>query len=571
MNPKRIIPFAVACTAGVSAALLCSLAYADGPLRGNPVDSLPTLEKPGPREPQPALQAPTPEQQAIEARLAQKIVPRYFDVVGVHTLPFEQVSALLTPLANHEITVAQLVQQTDRITALYRDSGYPLSFAVVQNQTFANGVVTVTVVEGYVGKVTINGDLGGARDRLNALAERITAEKPLTGATLERALNLMRMVPGVTFTPALDLPRRADGASELVLNAQRKPFSATGGVVDLGTGMQPLVNVAANSLTPLGEQTRLTASVPFNTDDVRYVAGEVTVPIASNGLALKLDGYHYQAKPQDDTVEALGFDRKVTNDRIGIAVSYPFLLNNQSSLTGSLGMYAVNAQDRYDQRGSDLWLQQDTRVRAATSELRFITVGPTRSTDVTAGVSKGFTGLGARKEIDSNYGYSAVPNVDLDFTRFNLNVKQSFVLPAQFGVTLAGAGQFTDNVLPSSEQISFGSWRFGMGYPQGEMSGDKGVGVSAELNRRFATGWQYLSAVQPYALVDYARTWYNAQDLKPYNTKHLSSVALGMRFTDDKYYLFDFNIAKPVGSSPLNGNDRGIQFNANYSIFYDAF
>jgi hemolysin activation/secretion protein len=571
MNPKRIIPFAFACTAGVSAALICSSANADGPLRGNPVDSLPALEKPGPREPQPTLQAPTPEQQAINARLAQRIVPRYFDVVGVHALPFDQVSALLTPLANHEVTVAQLVQQTDRITALYRESGYPLSFAVVQNQAFANGVVTVTVVEGYVGKVTINGDLGGARDRLNSLAEPITAEKPLTQKTLERALNLMRMVPGVSFTPALDLPRRADGASELVLNAQRKPFSATGGVVDLGTGMQPLVNVAANSLTPLGEQTRLTASVPFNTDDVRYVAGEVTVPIASNGLALKLDGYHYQAKPQDDTVEALGFDRKVTNDRIGIAVSYPFLLNNQSSLTGSLGMYAVNAQDRYDQRGSNLWLQQDTRVRAATSELRFITVGPARSTDVSLGVSKGFTGLGARKEIDSNYGYSAVPNVDLDFTRFNLNGKQSFVLPAQFGVTLAAAGQFTDNVLPSSEQISFGSWRFGMGYPQGEMSGDKGVGMSAELNRRFSTGWQYLSAVQPYALVDYARTWYNAKNLQPYNTKHLSSVALGMRFTDDKYYLFDFNIAKPVGSSPLNGNDRGYQFNANYSVFYDAF
>jgi hemolysin activation/secretion protein len=179
--------------------------------------------------------------------------------------------------------------------------------------------------------------------------------------------------------------------------------------------------------------------------------------------------------------------------------------------------------------------------------------------------------LGARKEIDSNYGYSAVPNVDLDFLRYNLNAKQSFVLPAQFGITLAAAGQFSDDVLPSSEQISFGSWRFGMGYPQGEMSGDKGLGLSAELNRRFATGWQYLSAVQPYLLTDYARTWYNAANLQPYNTKHLSSVALGMRFTDDKFYLFDFNVAKPIGSASSDGDGRGWRFNANYSLYYDAF
>ena len=166
-------------------------------------------------------------------------------------------------------------------------------------------------------------------------------------------------------------------------------------------------------------------------------------------------------------------------------------MNNQSSLTGTLGVYAVNAQDIYDQHDTDLWLRQKTRVRAATAELRYITVGPARSTDVTLGVSKGMTGLGAQKAIDSNYGYSATPDVDLDFTRFNLNAKQSFTLPAQFGLVLAGAGQFSDNVLPSSEQMSFGSWRFGMGYPQGETSGDKGLGASIELNRKFSTGWPF--------------------------------------------------------------------------------
>lgn len=506
----------------------------------------------------------------MQARLAQRIVPLNFDVSGVHAIPFEEVSAILSPLSGKEISLGELVQQVDKITQLYRDKGYPLSFALVQNQTFANGLVVVTVVEGYIGTVRIEGDIGNAQDRLETLAGPLKADRPLKQATLERQLNLMRTVPGVKFTPALDLPRRADGETELVLTATRHPVSLTGGIADLGTGMQPIVNMAANSLTPLGEQVKLTTAIPFNSDDVKYVMGEISVPIGADGLAIKVDGYHYDAKPKDDAVEYLGFERRVKNDRIGIGVSYPFLLNNTRSLTGTVGMYAANSKDRYDSRTTDLWLQQDARVRAANAELRYVQVGEAASTDVTVSVSKGFDAAGAKKDISTNYGYSATPILDLDFTRYNLSAKQIFALPGQFGLTLSGAGQYSSNILPSSEQVSYGSWRYAMGYPQGDQSGDKGIGVSAEINRRFATGWEYVAGVQPYVLVDYARTWYNNKGLQALNNRHLSSVALGLRFTDDKYYLFDFNVAKPVGSATVN-DGRDVRFNANYSLFYDAF
>ncbi|CUJ46137.1 ShlB/FhaC/HecB family hemolysin secretion/activation protein [Achromobacter kerstersii] len=564
--PASSLTLALICLLGFSAA-----AQADGPLRGNPVDALPQLERPpGATQPPPVVQTATPEQLALQARLAQRIVPLNFDVSGVHAIPFEEVSAILSPLSGKEISLGELVQQVDKITQLYRDKGYPLSFALVQNQTFANGLVVVTVVEGYIGTVRIEGDIGNAQDRLETLAGPLKADRPLKQATLERQLNLMRTVPGVKFTPALDLPRRADGETELVLTATRHPVSLTGGIADLGTGMQPIVNMAANSLTPLGEQVKLTTAIPFNSDDVKYVMGEISVPIGADGLAIKVDGYHYDAKPKDDAVEYLGFERRVKNDRIGIGVSYPFLLNNTRSLTGTLGMYAANSKDRYDSRTTDLWLQQDARVRAANAELRYVQVGEAASTDVTVSVSKGFDAAGAKKDISTNYGYSATPILDLDFTRYNLSAKQIFALPGQFGLTLSGAGQYSSNILPSSEQVSYGSWRYAMGYPQGDQSGDKGIGVSAEINRRFATGWEYVAGVQPYVLVDYARTWYNNKGLQALNNRHLSSVALGLRFTDDKYYLFDFNVAKPVGSATVN-DGRDVRFNANYSLFYDAF
>jgi len=445
-------------------ALAAGTAHGEGPLRGNPVDALPHIQTPaasGAPQPQPALQVPTPEQRAVQARLAQRLVPRSFDVSGVRALPFDDISNLLAPLAGKETTVGALVQEVDKITALYRARGYPLSFALLQNQSFAGGLVTVTVVEGYVGNVRIDGDIGNARDRLQDLAAPLLQERPLTQATLERVLNLMRAVPGVRFQPSLELPRRADGATELVLAATRRPLTANGGLVDLGTGMQPLVNVAGNSLTPLGEQVKLTSSVPLNSDDVRYIALEATVPLGPDGLALYARGHHYRSRPQDDAVERLGYDREVTNNRVALGLSYPLLLNNRRSLTASAGMYAVDATDRYMLRGTDYWLQQDVDVRAATVELRYRDLLPTRSTEVGLGISQGFNSLGADKTVDTNYGYSGVAQVDLNFTRYNLDLKQTFTLPGQLGVVLRGAAQYSDDVLPSSEQVSYRAAQFG--------------------------------------------------------------------------------------------------------------
>lgn len=547
--------------------------HAAAPLLGNPVDAVPRLESaptnnpPAPTEP---VAAPTPQQQELAARMALRLVPRYFDVTGVKSIPFDEVSALLTPLANKNISLGELVQQVDEITKLYRQRGYPLSFALVQNQTFADGKVIVTVVEGYVATVNIEGDLGGARSRLASLGENLTAERPLTQATLERVLNLMRTVPGTRIDPVLELPRRADGATELVLKATHQRVAATGSAADLGTGTQPLANASFNSLTPLGEQLKLTSSVPLNSDDVRFHQAELTVPISNDGMALKIDGYHYRAEPEDDAVRALGFDRTVRTDRIGAAVSFPFLMNNRQLLTGSLGLYAVNSRDRYDARVGDAFVQQNTRVRAATADIRYFQVSEKYSSDVTLAVSRGLDALGARKNVETSVGAGQPPELELEFTRFNLNARQTVQLPAQFGLVFSGTAQYSNDVLPSSEQVSFGSYRYGLGYAQGARSGDKGVGLSAEVNRRFNTGFAYVSSLQPYASVDYARSWYNSNSLSSFRNRHLSSVALGLRVTDDKYYLFDVNVARPIAARATNDQSRDFRINANYSFFYGA-
>jgi len=133
-------------------------------------------------------------------------------------------------------------------------------------------------------------------------------------------------------------------------------------------------------------------------------------------------------------------------------------------------------------------------------------------------------------------------------------------------VVVSGAAQYSGAVLPSSEQISFGGRFFGLAYPAGEVAGDRGWGASVEINRAFQVSMDYLKTVQPYLLYDTAKVYSNAGTLVH---DQLGSIALGVRFSDRKYYTLDLAIARPVGDKPINSSSRSLRFNAAYTYQFN--
>ncbi|WP_296555020.1 POTRA domain-containing protein [Pigmentiphaga sp.] len=507
------------------------------------------------------MSIPVPAQnEAIQALLAHRLVPKQFDVSGVTALDFQKVVELLEPLAGKEITVAELIQRTDAITQLYRDAGYALSFALIQSQDFRDGLVKVTVVEGYVGSTRIEGDAGNAAAKIRDYAARIEAERPLTRATLERYLNLMTTVAGATIKPELSLPKRADGSTELVVNMEHKAFRLDAGIGNLGTGVHAMLTATANSLTPLAEQIQVTTAVPRGSDHLEYYAANVSVPVGSDGMTVRAEAYSYAANPENDSLNAQNIDRRVRNQRAGLSVSYPFLLANRESLMGTAGFYASRNNDTYSSRITGNQVTLSNHLRVLRGELAYVQATDKQSRRITAAIYKGVDGLGAEQSANSSY--------DLGFTRYTLAASQNVALPYQFGLSLAALGQYSSDSLPTSEQATFGGQRFGRGYPAGELGGDKGYGASIEVNRRFTVGLPYLQSVTPYVLADYAHVSLNNKNFT-LATDTLTSLALGLRVTDQRHYAFDVNLAKPVGDKPVNSSSRPLRLNANYSLRFD--
>jgi hemolysin activation/secretion protein len=98
------------------------------------------------------------------------------------------------------------------------------------------------------------------------------------------------------------------------------------------------------------------------------------------------------------------------------------------------------------------------------------------------------------------------------------------------------------------------------------VAGDKGWGASAEISRLFGMDMTYLKTLQPYVLADVARVYSNSYSL---THRSLSSVALGVRFSDRRYYTLDLSLAQPVGDKPINADRRSPRINASWSYQFD--
>jgi hemolysin activation/secretion protein len=203
-------------------------AHAQTRAAGNPLDSLPQINTPK-QGPNVTVQV-APQAPQLQELLSRHLTPSTFQVEGVKSVPFDEISRRFTPLVGKDITIGQLIETANGVTKLYQERGYALSFAFVPAQTFENGVVRITVVEGYVSDVKVTGKPGAMESKIRAIAAHITADRPLRRATFERYVNTFGLLPGVSVKANVPPPQTTDGATTLELAVDRKAFNISTGI-----------------------------------------------------------------------------------------------------------------------------------------------------------------------------------------------------------------------------------------------------------------------------------------------------------------------------------------------------
>lgn len=532
----------------------------------NPLQTLPRVDVPA-RQPGVTVNVQPQHNDQLASLMASTLTPTRIDIGGVHALPFDQVAALFKPLTGKSVRVADLVAAADACTKLYQQNDYALSFCFVPAQDFAKGVVKINVVEGYVAKVEVRGDEGKLGKKIRAIAQHVTQDRPLRRSTFERYIQTLGMLPGARITADVPMPTTTDGATTLRLSVTRTPYNLSTGIDANHPGVQGIIAGTVNGLTPLGEQLSASVLYPPGRGDQEYYDAGYAQMLGSRGLMGKLSGSHYYGNPDTDQALPSYLRHRLKQDRVDIGFTYPLILRNTRSLVLGGGLYGSNQTDSYLNRinGATLALKADVRVLH--TELDFTDVSTTRTRKLGFGIAQGLDAMGAGASASSNVPGTAPPYpLDVQFTRFNINAMQSDTWAHHLGTVFSVVGQYSHYSLPSTEQISFGGPRFGLGYDPGAVSGDSGWGVSAELNRAFTAQASWVKSLTPYVLAQQARIYINKG--KPL-TDSLGTVALGVRLSDGKHYTVDVSAAQPVGDRPPNDRSRSTRYDLTFS--YQVF
>ncbi|CUA92544.1 ShlB/FhaC/HecB family hemolysin secretion/activation protein [Comamonas thiooxydans] len=536
---------------------------------GNPLNSLPqTPEAARNLQQQPRLvpvQIDKP-QPSVQDLINLRVAVRGVNVQGSTAIPFEEVSALFTPFINGTHTVGELNAATQKVSELYQRHGYALSFAYLPPQDFANGAVQVIVVEGYVQSLNLEGNFGRSEDQIREIAQPLLNERPLTTKTFQHQTQLMARLPGVQITASANLPTTTDGAVPLVIKSKHKPIAVTVG----GEARKPTPRIIA-SLTlndPLWSGSQLQASAMLqNPDKERFGSIGFTQQLTPEGTQARVSYSDYRSFNPPAT-RIPGIDDLTQQRKLDFNISHPWILSNTTQLSTTAGLYAINySRELADSQAS---LLREEKVRTLYAQMAWASFGKTTTRSASVLLAHGLDSLGAYKNLDLYYRQGLLQKLEnpakLDFTRITADYAQRHRFANKMGAAFAVGGQYSADILPIPEKISFGSTRFGRGYQAGEFSGDSGVGASAELNYQFLINQAWIKSAEPYLLYEWARTH---QQTSGVSGNTLRSASLGLRLSDSRHYALDLAMSKPLGDRSVNNPDRELRYSLVLSYNLD--
>lgn len=553
--------FAAVCLCGISlspllvnAETLPRFLNSNDTERNLPIPNLPA-DAYRPKTVAPELPAPA-STEAQPLLMGTKVTVSKIRIEGGTVYPLKELGEAFTPLIGHEVTLADLIEATRGITKRYQSDGYLLSYAFLPPQDFKNGLVRVVLVEGYIRDYQLQGDVGSVAGYLEKLVDKLKQERPLTRKTFERYTSLMSRLPGVTLQAQVPPPGTTDGATTLVASASRKAFtSSLNSTDDNRDGLQAVLGVTSNSQTSMAEQLTLSGLFPPGKDDEHYYRLDYSQYLNAEGTQLSLSASSYKSDPSTSIQLDNGLQLKQhrDNDRYSIGFTHPLIAAQNEWLSAGARLYAVNDKSRYQVIGSDQSVQTRTDIRAVAIEGDWRKADEQQLRILSAGIYQGINGMGASTN-DALF--------DLDFFRLRVSGVQSDKFFEHWQGVASAALYWSNDNLPDSERAQFGGQNFGRGYSSDQASGDKGWGVAYELNYSFNREGSWVRVLQPYAVLDAARTWYN--DLAAQDSK-LSSLALGLRFGDAHYYNISLEAAKAMSDVPLDSLNRNPRYTLSFT------
>lgn len=422
----------------------------------------------------PAISAPAPiapSGSAVTGRFTLGAV----HVEGATAFSQAELSPLYEPFLATEVDETTLNAIAAGITDRYRKRGYLLSYAMVPAQDVRAGIVRIAIIEGRVDTVQVEG-AGNGLSSVQAIAAPLLKDVPLRERTLERAIGLVRDLPGFTVVDASLARSDMDARRHtLKLVVARDPLRALAYSDNRGTDEDGRIRLYSSaslaSLATTGDELRVDLfAIPGS--HYRYVYGQLlaSVPLGSDGLRFAAS---VSAGKQDQRISGDEFDDRSTN--LTALLSYPVLRSRALTTVAKLSVNSWRSDGEQD--GSRI---QRDRLRVARLGLDFSNEGNTRlSGEFSLSRGLGFYGM-------TKKGDPRASRLDAGgrFTKVAFTVQLAHPISEKVALQAVMAGQYSDRPLLSVEEFALGGNRLGRAFDFNAVTGDRGIGGGLELAYR---------------------------------------------------------------------------------------
>ncbi len=493
----------------------------------------------------PAAEAP-PEARSIAVTVAS------IELEGVTAYSPEDLRPLFAGLVGRRVAVAELYEAARRIETKYRRDGYVLVRVVVPEQQVADGRFVLRVVEGYVGAVEIQGDPGSSAGLIGRYLNHVMVPRPVKARDIERWLLLVNDLPGIAAEAVLTPDPGRLGAATLVVTIGHKSVDGYATIDNHGSVFTGPVNGALDArLNGVGGFGGQVEALGFSTFNQEQNFGELSFAgrVGSRGARLRAYAAYGPSVPGASLRPLDIFSRSTL---FGVGGDYPLIRSRRLNVTVNGAFELTN--DRVDILG-----EPQSRDRQ-----RIVRLGALATlVDATGSTSAGLTLHKGLDVLDASHDGDAVPQSrpggTSSFFKATATLSRLQTLYQGEGSNVAllssVAAQLTPDRLLSLEQFRVGGDTFGRGYIPGQISGDNGLGTSAELQFTGSTRLHWLPRYQVYAFVDYALV--GGHDV---HSQDLASAGVGLRLDLTQRFSADFTLADPFsqGRTEASGRSRAV-------------
>jgi len=484
----------------------------------------------------------------VDPGAGPKFIVKQFKVIGNTLIDDATLASILEVGDGLEVTLGILHLIAQEITAQYALAGYVLTRVYVPEQEIENGVVTLQVVEGKLGKIEVTGNETFTKEEIQARLQPLAGDPALQESTLEKYLLGLNAIPGLKVKAVLK-PGEVFGTSDLTLQTKEsRTYRIAFDADNFGsrfTGEQRYgLTGEVGSLLRLGD--RFSVRGVKSNEDQNFINPSYSIPIGPYGTTATLS-YTFTEFNLGGQLAALNAGGRA--NIFTLDVSHSLFLTRSSEFHLSLGGEIRNFENGLAGAPSS-----DDKLRDAYLAAGGFFKDPLRArTFYNLRLQQGFSESDVSDPLNSRFqGRGDALVTSFDVTRY-----QSAFVGKTYLMVMA-KGQVVSKRVLSPDQFAIGGFGSVRGYPLAEAAGDNGYIVSAELVVPFPFKVTVLNSPRKiqldqvlsfFAFLDHGKVF--VKDPQPgENDKELNGLGLGMR----------------LNIPPLGTNYPGVSFSLAYGF-----